>query len=104
MCSFAKASPDTDTYLFYYFRSGLFLLVRQKPFSSCPTSPIGVPELTTVLIRVAIPSLLSSLAWFYGLTLCGPLRTVLVTEHPSIALLTGKKINCDQLPILKQHS
>lgn len=67
-----------------------FLVLRQKPFSaSGPSSPpLGLPQISSCA-RFALLSLLTSLTWFYGLTLCGPLRAVLVTEHSPAALLAG---------------
>ncbi len=65
-----------------------FLLLRQKPLSQPGLPPLGRPQLWAVS-RHAVASLLTSLAWFYGLTLCGPLRTVLATEHSPAAVLAG---------------
>jgi zinc transporter 5/7 len=30
-----------------------------------------------------------SVLWFYGLSLCGPFRTILVTQHNDFAVIAG---------------
>ena len=62
----------------------MFLVVRQKPFFYLKSRSHW-----TAVIRHSIAYVLTSLSGLYGLTLCGPLRAVLVTRHSGQALLTG---------------
>ena len=64
----------------------MFLLYNQKPFTSGPRL---APRDWASVLKHAVLATLSTLLWFYGLTLCGPLRTVLVSEHPPGALVVG---------------
>ncbi|GAB1606164.1 zinc transporter 5-like [Argonauta hians] len=63
--------------------SGPFLLL-QKPFSS------GKPLSKNQWFRVSRHALIGStinLLWLFGLTLCGPLRTILLFEHSEIVVI-----------------
>ncbi|CAI2292518.1 unnamed protein product [Caenorhabditis sp. 36 PRJEB53466] len=62
------------------------LLPLQKPFSS------GKPVRKSLLVRIAKLSMINSaidILWFYGITLCGPLRSVLIFELSTAVLLTA---------------
>lgn len=64
-------------------------MYRQKPFTSPGSPPLTAWPQASAVARYSLASLAASLCWFYGLTLCGPLRTVLVTEHSPAVLLAG---------------
>lgn len=64
---------------------GIFVFI-QKPLS------IGHSLIQAQWLRVTQFSLLrtlQSVLWFYGLSLCGPFRTILVTQHYDFAVITG---------------
>ncbi|XP_059081432.1 proton-coupled zinc antiporter SLC30A5-like [Tigriopus californicus] len=63
-----------------------FLVYKQKPFSSGP--PLSKAT-WVVVAKYAFFTLVYQLFWFYGLTLCGPLRSILVSEQPALALSIG---------------
>ncbi|XP_035667204.1 zinc transporter 5-like isoform X1 [Branchiostoma floridae] len=62
------------------------LLVLQRPFSS--GRRITKPQWMRIL-RHAVFGCIINLLWLFGLTLCGPLRTVLLFEHADIVVLAG---------------
>uniref|UniRef100_A0A4W3JQ52 Zinc transporter n=1 Tax=Callorhinchus milii TaxID=7868 RepID=A0A4W3JQ52_CALMI len=65
--------------------SALFLVLFQKPFSS------GKSISRRQWIKIAkhaVVGCIISLLWFFGLTLCGPLRTVLLFEHSDIVVIS----------------
>lgn len=58
----------------------------QKPLS------VGHPLIQAQWFHVIQFSLLrtvQSVLWFYGLSLCGPFRTILITQHYDFAIITG---------------
>ncbi|XP_047229263.1 zinc transporter 5 [Girardinichthys multiradiatus] len=64
--------------------SAVILLVFQKPFSSGK----GISKRQWIkLVKHAILSCVISLLGFFGLTLCGPLRTLLLFEHSDMVVL-----------------
>lgn len=66
--------------------SSLPLLILQKPFSS------GKRFSKSQWFRIgrhAIFGVLISLLWLFGLTLCGPLRTILLFEHSDLVIISG---------------
>jgi zinc transporter 5/7 len=65
------------------FLSSICLLFIQKPFSSFR------PNKTILfrLIKYTISLTIIRLLWLFGLTLCGPLRTILLFEHNDIVIL-----------------
>ncbi|GCC28359.1 proton-coupled zinc antiporter SLC30A5 isoform X2 [Chiloscyllium punctatum] len=65
--------------------SAIFLVLFQKPFST------GKPISRRLWIKIgkhAIGGCIILLLWFFGLTLCGPLRTVLLFEHSDIVVIS----------------
>ncbi|CAF4216370.1 unnamed protein product, partial [Adineta steineri] len=65
------------------FIASIFLLFIQKPFSSFRLNKIIIFRLIKYTICLTIIRLL----WLFGLTLCGPLRTILLFEHSDIVIL-----------------
>jgi zinc transporter 5/7 len=65
------------------FLASICLLIIQKPFSSFR------PNRTILyrLIKYTICLTIIRLLWLFGLTLCGPLRTILLFEHSDIVIL-----------------
>uniref|UniRef100_A0A1I7YXP8 Proton-coupled zinc antiporter SLC30A5 n=1 Tax=Steinernema glaseri TaxID=37863 RepID=A0A1I7YXP8_9BILA len=66
--------------------SSLILLPVHKPFNS------GKPIRRSLYVRIGQISLFNCLIeiiWFYGITLCGPLRSVLVFEQSSSVVLAA---------------
>ncbi|XP_007575903.1 proton-coupled zinc antiporter SLC30A5 [Poecilia formosa] len=64
--------------------SALILLVFQKPFSSGK----AVSKRQWIkLVKHAVFSCVISLLGFFGLTLCGPLRTLLLFEHSDVVVV-----------------
>ncbi|MEQ2225048.1 hypothetical protein ILYODFUR_013538 [Ilyodon furcidens] len=64
--------------------SAVILLVFQKPFSSGK----GISKRQWIkLVKHAVLSCVISLLGFFGLTLCGPLRTLLLFEHSDMVVL-----------------
>lgn len=59
-------------------------MYHQKPFSS----HLSLQQWGAV-VRYSLVTLLANVTWFYGLTLCGPLRTILISEHSAAALALG---------------
>uniref|UniRef100_A0A8C6SQJ1 Zinc transporter n=1 Tax=Neogobius melanostomus TaxID=47308 RepID=A0A8C6SQJ1_9GOBI len=66
------------------FRSAVVLLFFQKPFSS--GKPISKRQWIK-LVKHAVFSCVISLLGFFGLTLCGPLRTLLLLEHSDVVVI-----------------
>ncbi|GCB75235.1 hypothetical protein scyTo_0016393, partial [Scyliorhinus torazame] len=65
--------------------SAIFLVLFQKPFSS------GKPISRRLWVKIgkhAVGGCIILLLWFFGLTLCGPLRTVLLFEHSDIVVVS----------------
>ncbi|CAF1513191.1 unnamed protein product [Rotaria magnacalcarata] len=63
--------------------ASICLLFIQKPFSSFrPTK-----QLLYRLIKYTICLTIIRLLWLFGLTLCGPLRTILLFEHSDIVII-----------------
>ncbi|XP_067838738.1 proton-coupled zinc antiporter SLC30A5 [Heptranchias perlo] len=65
--------------------SAIFLVLFQKPFSS------GKPISRRQWVKIgkhAVAGCIILLLWFFGLTLCGPLRTVLLFEHSDIVVIS----------------
>uniref|UniRef100_A0A3B3ZXV4 Zinc transporter n=1 Tax=Periophthalmus magnuspinnatus TaxID=409849 RepID=A0A3B3ZXV4_9GOBI len=64
--------------------SAVILLLFQKPFSS--GKPISKRQWIK-LFKHAVFSCIVSLLSFFGLTLCGPLRTLLLLEHSDVVVI-----------------
>uniref|UniRef100_H2MEH0 Zinc transporter n=1 Tax=Oryzias latipes TaxID=8090 RepID=H2MEH0_ORYLA len=64
--------------------SAVILLVFQKPFSS---GKIISKRQWIKLLKHAVFSCVVSLLGFFGLTLCGPLRTLLLFEHADVVVV-----------------
>ncbi|XP_032809518.1 proton-coupled zinc antiporter SLC30A5 [Petromyzon marinus] len=67
------------------FGSAAFLLFFQKPFSSGKRI---TRRQWVKIVRNAFFGCVVSLLWFYGLALCGPLRTILLFEHSDLLVLS----------------
>ncbi|KAK9408498.1 Solute carrier family 30 member 5 [Crotalus adamanteus] len=67
------------------FGSAFFMILIQKPFSS--GKPVTKHQWIKI-IKHAVVGCIISFLWFFGLTLCGPLRTVLIFEHSDIVVIT----------------
>ncbi|XP_061475666.1 proton-coupled zinc antiporter SLC30A5 isoform X2 [Rhineura floridana] len=65
--------------------SAFFMILFQKPFSS--GKPVTKHQWIKI-IKHAVVGCIISLLWFFGLTLCGPLRTVLLFEHSDIVVIS----------------
>ncbi|XP_018424818.1 PREDICTED: zinc transporter 5 [Nanorana parkeri] len=65
--------------------SAFFMVLFQKPFSSGKT--VTRRQWISV-VKHAFVGCIISLLWFFGLTLCGPLRTLLLFEHSDIVAIT----------------
>nr|XP_033785751.1 zinc transporter 5 isoform X1 [Geotrypetes seraphini] len=65
--------------------SAIFMVLFQKPFSSGKT--VTRRQWISV-VKHAVASFIISLLWFFGLTLCGPLRTLLLFEHRDIVVIS----------------
>nr|XP_033785760.1 zinc transporter 5 isoform X2 [Geotrypetes seraphini] len=61
------------------------MVLFQKPFSSGKT--VTRRQWISV-VKHAVASFIISLLWFFGLTLCGPLRTLLLFEHRDIVVIS----------------
>ncbi|XP_061554170.1 proton-coupled zinc antiporter SLC30A5 isoform X1 [Phycodurus eques] len=64
--------------------SGVILLVFQKPFSS---GKVISKRQWIKLLKHSVFSCIISLLGFFGLTLCGPLRTLLLFEHSDVVVI-----------------
>ncbi|XP_068106188.1 proton-coupled zinc antiporter SLC30A5 [Hyperolius riggenbachi] len=65
--------------------SAFFMVLFQKPFSSGKTI---TRRQWISIVKHAFVGCIISLLWFFGLTLCGPLRTLLLFEHSDIVVVT----------------
>ncbi|KAM6469526.1 proton-coupled zinc antiporter SLC30A5 [Liasis olivaceus] len=65
--------------------SAIFMILIQKPFSS--GKPVTKHQWIKI-IKHAVVGCIISFLWFFGLTLCGPLRTVLIFEHSDIVVIS----------------
>ncbi|KAG8131034.1 putative Zinc transporter 5-like protein [Naja naja] len=65
--------------------SAFFTILIQKPFSS--GKPVTKHQWIKIIKHAVIGCIISFL-WFFGLTLCGPLRTVLIFEHSDIVVIS----------------
>ncbi|XP_006010327.1 proton-coupled zinc antiporter SLC30A5 [Latimeria chalumnae] len=65
--------------------SAFFLVLFQKPFSSGKTV---TKHQWIKILKHAVVSCIISLLWFFGLTLCGPLRTLLLFEHSDLVVVS----------------
>ncbi|XP_029431676.1 zinc transporter 5-like isoform X2 [Rhinatrema bivittatum] len=65
--------------------SAIFMVLFRKPFSSGKT--VTRHQWISV-VKHAVASFIISLLWFFGLTLCGPLRTLLLFEHRDIVVIS----------------
>ncbi|XP_054842686.1 proton-coupled zinc antiporter SLC30A5 [Eublepharis macularius] len=65
--------------------SAFFMILFQKPFSS--GKPVTKHQWVKI-IKHAVGGCIISLLWFFGLTLCGPLRTALLFEHSDIVVIS----------------
>lgn len=63
----------------------IFMVLFQKPFSSGKTV---TRRQWISIVKHAFFGCIISLLWFFGLTLCGPLRTLLLFEHSDIVVVT----------------
>ncbi|KAG8598711.1 hypothetical protein GDO81_002713 [Engystomops pustulosus] len=63
----------------------IFMVLFQKPFSSGKTV---TRRQWISIVKHAFVGCIISLLWFFGLTLCGPLRTLLLFEHSDIVVIT----------------
>lgn len=63
----------------------LFLVFFQKPFSS---GKIITKRQWITILKHAVISCVISLLGFFGLTLCGPLRTLLLFEHSDLVVIS----------------
>lgn len=61
-------------------------LLLQKPFSSGPK--LSHSQWFRI-IRHAVFGVLITLLWLFGLTLCGPLRTILLFEHSDLVIISA---------------
>ncbi|XP_038621721.1 zinc transporter 5 [Tachyglossus aculeatus] len=65
--------------------SAFFMVLFQKPFSSGKTI---TRHQWIKIVKHAIAGCVITLLWFFGLTLCGPLRTLLLFEHSDIVVVS----------------
>ena len=65
--------------------ASICLLFIQKPFSTVSFRPNKNQLYRLIKYTVALTSI--RLLWLFGLTLCGPLRTILLFEHSDIVIL-----------------
>uniref|UniRef100_A0A2R9AW38 Zinc transporter n=1 Tax=Pan paniscus TaxID=9597 RepID=A0A2R9AW38_PANPA len=61
------------------------MVLFQKPFSSGKTI---TKHQWIKIFKHAVAGCIISLLWFFGLTLCGPLRTLLLFEHSDIVVIS----------------
>uniref|UniRef100_A0A8C0J9C5 Zinc transporter n=1 Tax=Chelonoidis abingdonii TaxID=106734 RepID=A0A8C0J9C5_CHEAB len=62
-----------------------FMVLFQKPFSSGKTV---TKRQWIKIVKHAVVGCIISLLWFFGLTLCGPLRTLLLFEHSDVVVVS----------------
>uniref|UniRef100_A0A8C3S8W3 Zinc transporter n=1 Tax=Chelydra serpentina TaxID=8475 RepID=A0A8C3S8W3_CHESE len=65
--------------------SAFFMVLFQKPFSSGKTV---TKRQWIKIVKHAVVGCVISLLWFFGLTLCGPLRTLLLFEHSDVVVVS----------------
>ncbi|XP_055457905.1 proton-coupled zinc antiporter SLC30A5 isoform X2 [Psammomys obesus] len=65
--------------------TAFFMVLFQKPFSSGKTI---TKHQWIKIFKHAVAGCIISLLWFFGLTLCGPLRTLLLFEHSDIVIIS----------------
>uniref|UniRef100_A0A8C3IWD5 Zinc transporter n=1 Tax=Chrysemys picta bellii TaxID=8478 RepID=A0A8C3IWD5_CHRPI len=65
--------------------SAFFMVLFQKPFSSGKTV---TKRQWIKIVKHAVVGCIISLLWFFGLTLCGPLRTLLLFEHSDVVVVS----------------
>ncbi|XP_028929247.1 zinc transporter 5 isoform X2 [Ornithorhynchus anatinus] len=65
--------------------SALFMVLFQKPFSS---GKAITRHQWIKIVKHAVAGCVITLLWFFGLTLCGPLRTLLLFEHSDIVVIS----------------
>uniref|UniRef100_A0A8C7A874 Zinc transporter n=1 Tax=Nothoprocta perdicaria TaxID=30464 RepID=A0A8C7A874_NOTPE len=65
--------------------SAFFMVLFQKPFSS---GKVITKRQWIKIFKHAVVGCIISLLWFFGLTLCGPLRTLLLFEHSDVVVLS----------------
>ncbi|XP_063580204.1 proton-coupled zinc antiporter SLC30A5 isoform X7 [Pongo abelii] len=65
--------------------TAFFMVLFQKPFSSGKTI---TKHQWIKIFKHAVAGCIISLLWFFGLTLCGPLRTLLLFEHSDIVVIS----------------
>nr|CAD7198599.1 unnamed protein product [Timema douglasi] len=71
-------------HIILYFRSGTILLYIQKPL----TVGQGLTRNQWIsVVQYSIVRALHSVMWFYGITLCGPFRSILVSQHYDIVII-----------------
>ncbi|XP_075595378.1 proton-coupled zinc antiporter SLC30A5 isoform X2 [Balearica regulorum gibbericeps] len=66
-------------------RSAFFMVLFQKPFSS---GKVVTKRQWIKIFKHAVVGCIISLLWFFGLTLCGPLRTLLLFEHSDVVVVS----------------
>ncbi|XP_064619343.1 proton-coupled zinc antiporter SLC30A5-like isoform X2 [Lineus longissimus] len=66
--------------------SAVVLVLLQRPFSSGPKI---TKHQWLRISRHAVFGCIINLLWFFGLTLCGPLRTILLFEHSELVMIAG---------------
>lgn len=65
--------------------TAFFMVLFQKPFSSGKSI---TKRQWIKICKHAVAGCIISLLWFFGLTLCGPLRTLLLFEHSDIVVIS----------------
>ncbi|XP_029798240.1 zinc transporter 5 isoform X3 [Suricata suricatta] len=65
--------------------TAFFMVLFQKPFSSGKSI---TKHQWIKIFKHAVAGCIISLLWFFGLTLCGPLRTLLLFEHSDIVVIS----------------
>ncbi|KAF5912017.1 hypothetical protein HPG69_003291 [Diceros bicornis minor] len=65
--------------------TAFFMVLFQKPFSSGKSI---TKHQWVKIFKHAVAGCIISLLWFFGLTLCGPLRTLLLFEHSDIVVIS----------------
>uniref|UniRef100_A0AC35UA77 Zinc transporter 5 n=1 Tax=Rhabditophanes sp. KR3021 TaxID=114890 RepID=A0AC35UA77_9BILA len=69
--------------------ASVILIPIQKPFSSGKSLLHLTSSLYARIIKLAFLNAFIEVVWFYGITFCGPLRSVLVFEHSSTVILVA---------------
>lgn len=68
------------------FRCTCILFPLQKPLSAGKSLKRGIMPM---VLKLSLMNSVIEVFWFYGITLCGPLRSVLVFELSSTVLLSA---------------